>query len=57
MIIDGVYNHADADAPLAKIDYQYWFYRENPDPRKCNGGRSTTTHLDENLKIFPARKT
>lgn len=57
VIVDGVYNHAEADAPLAKIDYQYWFYRENPDPPIMQWGpKYNYTHYDENLKIFPARK-
>ena len=30
VVIDGVYNHADVDCPLAKIDYEYWFYHPNP---------------------------
>jgi 1,4-alpha-glucan branching enzyme len=57
VIIDGVYNHAEADAPLAKIDYEYWFYKENPDPECMQWGpKYNYAHFDENLKIFPARK-
>ncbi len=57
VIMDGVYNHAEADAPLAKIDYEYWFYRENPDPECMHWGpKFNYTHYDENLKVFPARK-
>jgi 1,4-alpha-glucan branching enzyme len=57
VIIDGVYNHADADAPLVKIDYEYWFYRENPDPPQMQWGpKFNYGHYDSNLKIFPARK-
>jgi 1,4-alpha-glucan branching enzyme len=57
VIIDGVYNHADADAPLAKIDYEYWFYKDNPDPKPMQWGpKYNFTHYDEKLKIFPARK-
>lgn len=57
VIIDGVYNHAEADAPLAKIDYEYWFYKENPNPKEMQWGpKYDYTHYDEKLKIFPARK-
>jgi 1,4-alpha-glucan branching enzyme len=57
VIIDGVYNHADADAPLAKIDYEYWFHRENPDPAHMQWGpKFNYGHYDSNLKLYPARK-
>jgi 1,4-alpha-glucan branching enzyme len=57
VIVDGVYNHAEADAPLAKIDYEYWFYRNNPDPANMQWGpKYDYFHYDENLKIYPARK-
>ena len=57
VIIDGVYNHADADAPLAKIDYELWFYRENPDPPEMQWGpKFNYEKYDEKLKLFPARK-
>jgi 1,4-alpha-glucan branching enzyme len=57
VIMDGVFNHAEADAPLAHIDYEYWFYRENPDPECMQWGpKYDYSHYDENLKLFPARK-
>jgi 1,4-alpha-glucan branching enzyme len=57
VIIDGVYNHADADSPLAKIAYGYWYYETNPDPAEMQWGpKFNYGHYDENLKIFPARK-
>jgi 1,4-alpha-glucan branching enzyme len=57
VIIDGVYNHAEADCPLAKIDYEYWFYKDNPDPENLRWGpKYNYSHFDENLKVFPARK-
>jgi 1,4-alpha-glucan branching enzyme len=57
VIIDGVYNHADKDSPLAKIDYEYWFYNPNPDPPDMQWGpKFNYGHYDENLKLFPARK-
>jgi 1,4-alpha-glucan branching enzyme len=57
VIVDGVYNHADADAPLAKIDYEYWFYRDNPDPPNLQWGpKYNYGYYDSNLKLYPARK-
>jgi 1,4-alpha-glucan branching enzyme len=57
VIVDGVYNHADADAPLAKIDYEYWFYRNNPDPPELQWGpKFNYSFFDEKLNVFPARK-
>src|SRR4051794_9652378 len=38
VIMDGVYNHADKDSPLAQIDYDYWFYNPNPDPPEMQWG-------------------
>jgi len=57
VIIDGVYNHADAESPLAKIDYEYWFYRDNPDPKEMQWGpKFNYGYYDSNLKLHPARK-
>jgi 1,4-alpha-glucan branching enzyme len=57
VVIDGVYNHADADSPLAKIAYAYWFYEQNPDPPEMQWGpKFNYGHHDENLGVFPARK-
>jgi 1,4-alpha-glucan branching enzyme len=57
VIIDGVYNHAEAEAPLAKIAYEYWFYRENPDPPEMQWGpKFNYAHFDKTHNVFPARK-
>lgn len=57
VIIDGVYNHAHADAYLAKIAYEYWFYRTNPDgPEMDWGPKYNFEHYDAVFDIFPARK-
>ena len=56
VIIDGVYNHADCESPLAKIDYAYWFYEKNPDPPQMQWGpKFDYSHFDDKLKVFPAR--
>ncbi|HVZ72772.1 MAG TPA: alpha-amylase family glycosyl hydrolase [Polyangia bacterium] len=57
VVMDGVYNHADADSPLAKIAYGYWYYEKNPDPPEMQWGpKFNYGHYDSNLDIFPARK-
>jgi 1,4-alpha-glucan branching enzyme len=57
VIIDGVYNHADPEAPLAHINYGYWFYEKNPDPPEMDfGPKFNYENFDANLQIFPARK-
>jgi 1,4-alpha-glucan branching enzyme len=57
VIIDGVYNHADKECPLAKIAYEYWFYKDNPDPPEMQWGpKYNYSHYDKNLDVFPARK-
>ena len=57
VVMDGVYNHADAECPLAKIDYEYWFYHPNPDPPEMDWGpKYNYTHFDPHHNIFPAKK-
>jgi 1,4-alpha-glucan branching enzyme len=57
VILDLVFNHADPAAALTKIDYEYWFHRQNPDPPQLQWGpKFDFGHYDENLKLFPARK-
>jgi len=57
IIVDGVYNHADSDSPLAKMAYDYWFHNPNPDPPEMQWGpKFNYNHFDKNLNIFPARK-
>lgn len=57
VVIDGVYNHAEMEAPFTKIAYEYWFYRENPDPPEMHWGpKYNFEHFDANLNVFPARK-
>jgi 1,4-alpha-glucan branching enzyme len=57
VVMDGVYNHADKDAPLAQIDYDYWFYNPNPDPPEMQWGpKYNYLKYDEKHGVFPARK-
>jgi 1,4-alpha-glucan branching enzyme len=56
VIHDAVYNHMAENTPLGQIDYEYWFYRDNPDePALHFGPKFNYEKWDENLQTFPAR--
>ena len=56
VILDMVCNHAEAEMPLTKIDYQYWFHVEAQDPDHNWGPEFDYGRYDEGLKVMPARK-
>lgn len=57
VLLDCVYNHMESEAHLTKIDYNYWFYQENPDePSLQFGPKFNYEKFDENLNTFPARE-
>ncbi len=57
IIMDAVYNHSDSDAPLTKIDFEYWYYKDDPNPPELRWGpRFDYQHYDENLDVWPARQ-
>jgi 1,4-alpha-glucan branching enzyme len=57
VVMDGVYNHAHQDSPLAHIDYDLWFYNPSPDPPEMQWGpKYDYTKWDDTLKVFPAKK-
>lgn len=57
VIHDGVYNHMYEDAPLTRIDYDYWFYENNPDePEMQFGPKLNYEFYDGNLGLYPARE-
>jgi 1,4-alpha-glucan branching enzyme len=52
-----VYNHLNNDAPLALLDYTYWFYEHNPDkPELHFGPKFNYEFHDDALGLFPARE-
>lgn len=56
VILDVVFNHGTDEHPLAKIDFDYWFYHDNPDPEGSRfGPKFNYTHFDEHRGAFPAR--
>ncbi len=57
VIHDAVYNHMQSEAPLTRIDYDYWFYEHNPDEASLNFGPKFNYEFhDDNLDIWPARE-
>ncbi len=56
VMIDGVYNHSDSEAPLTQIDHDYWYHR-NPQDSELNWGpQFNYEFFDEKMKTMPARK-
>jgi 1,4-alpha-glucan branching enzyme len=57
VILDGVYNHGEIATPLAQIDYNYWYYGENPDlPEHQWGPKFNYEFHDDQLDVWPARE-
>ncbi|HEY9906109.1 MAG TPA: alpha-amylase family glycosyl hydrolase [Thermosynechococcaceae cyanobacterium] len=56
VIMDGIYNHSEASAPLTQIDHDYWYHHEPRDPDNNWGPEFNYEHYDENLDTYPARR-
>ncbi|HEY9639748.1 MAG TPA: alpha-amylase family glycosyl hydrolase [Coleofasciculaceae cyanobacterium] len=56
VIIDGIYNHSESEAPLTKIDYDYWYHHSPRDPDNNWGPEFNYELYDENLETYPARQ-
>lgn len=54
-IMDGIFNHSDAECPLTQIDHDYWYYHEpQHEPENTWGPEFNYEHYDENLDVKPA---
>jgi len=56
VILDGVYNHAHTDTPLAQIDHDYWFRHEPRDKSQSWGPQYNYEHVDPDSGVMPARE-
>ncbi len=56
VIIDGIYNHSEAGAPLTQIDHDYWYHHSPRDPDNNWGPEFNYEFYDEKLQIYPARQ-
>jgi 1,4-alpha-glucan branching enzyme len=60
VVLDVVFNHTEAESPLTKIDFDYWF-RNSAEGERYFGPKLDFEHVDETLSIdgrhvMPARK-
>ena len=56
VIMDGIYNHSEASAPLTQIDHDYWYHHQPRDPDNNWGPEFNYEEYDENLQTYPARR-
>jgi 1,4-alpha-glucan branching enzyme len=56
VIMDGIYNHSEAECPLTQIDHDYWYHHSPRDPDNNWGPEFNYEHYDENLDLKPAWK-
>jgi 1,4-alpha-glucan branching enzyme len=57
VIHDAVFNHMESEAPLTKIDYEYWFYKDNPDEAALQfGPKFNYEKFDTVANRWPARE-
>lgn len=56
VILDGIYNHSEAEGPLTQIDHDYWYHHEPRDPDNNWGPEFNYEFYDEKLETFPARR-
>ncbi|MBF2019405.1 MAG: alpha amylase C-terminal domain-containing protein [Hydrococcus sp. C42_A2020_068] len=54
VIIDGIYNHSEAESPLTQIDHDYWYHHSPRDLDNNWGPEFNYEHYDENLDVKPA---
>ncbi|BAQ65350.1 alpha-amylase family glycosyl hydrolase [Geminocystis sp. NIES-3709] len=54
VILDVIYNHSESEAPLTKINYDYWYHHSPRDPDNNWGPEFNYDLYDENLQIHPA---
>jgi 1,4-alpha-glucan branching enzyme len=54
IIMDGIYNHSEAESPLTQIDHDYWYHHSPRDPDNNWGPEFNYEFYDEKLDIKPA---
>lgn len=54
VLMDCIFNHSDAEAPLTQIDHDYWYHHEPQNPDQNWGPEFNYEKYDENLDIKPA---
>ena len=56
IIMDGIYNHSEAESPLTQIDHDYWYHHSPRDPENNWGPEFNYEFYDEKLETYPARR-
>lgn len=57
VIHDAVYNHMEMEAPLTRVDFNYWFYGDEVDPPELRFGPKFNFEFhDDKLNVWPARQ-
>jgi 1,4-alpha-glucan branching enzyme len=56
VIMDGIFNHSEAESPLTQIDHDYWYHHSPRDPDNNWGPEFNYEFYDENLDVKPAWK-
>ncbi|MBE9047925.1 alpha amylase C-terminal domain-containing protein [Pleurocapsales cyanobacterium LEGE 10410] len=54
VVMDCIFNHSNAEAPLTQIDHDYWYRREASDPEYNWGPEFDYEHYDDHLNLKPA---
>lgn len=56
IIMDGIYNHSEAESPLTQIDHDYWYHHSPRDPENNWGPEFNYEFYDDKLETYPARR-
>ncbi|HHP7231529.1 MAG TPA: alpha-amylase family glycosyl hydrolase [Xenococcaceae cyanobacterium] len=56
VLIDCIFNHSNAEAPLTQINHDYWYRHEPQDPDNSWGPEFNYENYDDNLDVKPAWK-
>ncbi len=56
VLMDGIYNHSEAESPLTQIDHDYWYHHSPRDPDNNWGPEFNYEFYDEKLDLKPAWK-
>lgn len=56
VIMDGIFNHSEAESPLTQIDHDYWYHHSPRDPDNNWGPEFNYELYDEKLDVKPAWK-
>jgi 1,4-alpha-glucan branching enzyme len=56
VLMDGIYNHSEAESPLTQIDHDYWYHHAPKDSDNNWGPEFNYEFYDEKFETYPARR-